>query len=966
MKTTYICDVPLPIDGNTTGKILPGMSGTDALISVGKIADNGYDLLFTDKNCLVYPKGIINYNISDATMQAPRNPQSDLYEYKITQKSFANALKRYMHNISNANHVEITKFWSAVFCNPTDQTFYNAVKDLKDINIPGLTHDMIRKNMPHSIETDAGHMRLKPSNISPSKRYAEKKLRAVLIEKKKLFDSYSDLAGIFPEISADGNQYILVLIHYTDYIFIRALKDRHGTEQAKAYDSILQECKEKNMVPTTYMMDNEISPEVKAVLNKYKVNIEINHKMINLATPHNKRANRAERIMNIVKPVIIGAIAGTNRDFPIKLWDKLLPQCEIVMNLLRPSFKDANISCYGAFYGAYDFMKHPMAPPGVMVMYYHHAKERTSWGHRSKMGFYVGPALFHFQCFTVVDKITKKAHVTDTLAFHPERVIMPGSNKIELLTSALKQLTDILKYKNDPKNEDHIQSNQLIESLLQYQKLYQPTEQIKTDVPRLSVGTNTDIIDEIDESPRVITIDEIPNMVTNDEIPRVVTIDEIPRVVTNDEIPKVDIPEIINDLNRVEEASYKYNEQELKNKSLDTTKEICHLHGIRVRKNSIQSTLIKEILRIQGQTKIKSADDNKKKKKAKVAKSSTIIGMDVLNKLPKPTVPQVFQKEYWHDVKTTRKLKKSSWGWKNEYKAAAAIENQFTYRDHTKPKYNYRKEKKANKEMVELQEDKEITYFIDNSCIKEHLGKLPDNCKPTYYNPQLEYKIDQNSELLAKIRGAAGGDHVESEYENVSRATEPILVKAFLNAAVSENAYIMTIDLGKFFLHEQLPPEDKIFMKMTEEQIPDMTMKKHKLQWRVDKNGKRYVIFQCLKAIYGLPQANYLAYQGLKKNLTKHGYYETGTKCLFRHESNGISFIVHVDDFAVKFKNLQDAKSLVKTLEECGYTVKANIPCIDNQENSRNNTPSSIQVLHANMILSKDTLMFHCQIMKNF
>jgi predicted phage terminase large subunit-like protein len=60
--------------------------------------------------------------------------------------SFANALKRYMHNISNANHIEITKFWSAVLCNPTDQTMYNAVKNLKDIKIPGLTYDMISKN----------------------------------------------------------------------------------------------------------------------------------------------------------------------------------------------------------------------------------------------------------------------------------------------------------------------------------------------------------------------------------------------------------------------------------------------------------------------------------------------------------------------------------------------------------------------------------------------------------------------------------------------------------------------------------------------------------------------------------------------------------------------------------------------------------------------------------------------------
>ena len=51
---------------------------------------------------------------------------------------------------------------------------------------------------------------------------------------------------------------------------------------------------------------------------------------------------------------------------------------------------------------------------------------------------------------------------------------------------------------------------------------------------------------------------------------------------------------------------------------------------------------------------------------------------------------------------------------------------------------------------------------------------------------------------------------------------------------------------------------------------------------------------QCLKAIYGLSQANSIAYKGLKADLLKHGYHETQTKCLFRHETDNISFIVQM------------------------------------------------------------------------
>ena len=61
-----------------------------------------------------------------------------------------------------------------------------------------------------------------------------------------------------------------------------------------------------------------------------------------------------------------------------------------------------------------------------------------------------------------------------------------------------------------------------------------------------------------------------------------------------------------------------------------------------------------------------------------------------------------------------------------------------------------------------------------------------------------------------------------------------------------------------------------------------------------------------MKALYGLPQANYISYHGLKDHLATEDLHETTTKCHFRHISKDISFIVNVDDFLFKIKSVED------------------------------------------------------------
>jgi hypothetical protein len=54
-------------------------------------------------------------------------------------------------------------------------------------------------------------------------------------------------------------------------------------------------------------------------------------------------------------------------DFPLKLWDKLLPQAEITINLLWQSNATPTISAYAHLNGPFDYNKMPLTPMGCNV-----------------------------------------------------------------------------------------------------------------------------------------------------------------------------------------------------------------------------------------------------------------------------------------------------------------------------------------------------------------------------------------------------------------------------------------------------------------------------------------------------------------------------------------------------------------------------------------------------------------------
>jgi hypothetical protein len=143
--------------------------------------------------------------------------------------------------------------------------------------------------------------------------------------------SYSDLTGWFLVHSSHGNLYVLVFYLYNkNAILIEPIKNRSDGEQLKAYQTILQRIP-KHQKPRMHWMHYEASSALKSLLvQDYKMDYQ-------LVPPHIHWRNAAKRAIRTFKNHFMAGLCSTHPDFPLRLWDGLLPQAEIMLNLLRAS-----------------------------------------------------------------------------------------------------------------------------------------------------------------------------------------------------------------------------------------------------------------------------------------------------------------------------------------------------------------------------------------------------------------------------------------------------------------------------------------------------------------------------------------------------------------------------------------------------------------------------------------------------
>jgi hypothetical protein len=88
-------------------------------------------------------------------------------------------------------------------------------------------------------------------------------------------------------------------------------------------------------------MDNQATKHIKNFLTNNECKLQ-------LVEPHNHRVNAAEHAIQTFKDAFIAVLATTDSNFPLQLWDRITPQVQDTLNLMRASRINPNISAYEA------------------------------------------------------------------------------------------------------------------------------------------------------------------------------------------------------------------------------------------------------------------------------------------------------------------------------------------------------------------------------------------------------------------------------------------------------------------------------------------------------------------------------------------------------------------------------------------------------------------------------------------
>jgi hypothetical protein len=126
-----------------------------------------------------------------------------------------------------------------------------------------------------------------------------------------------------------------------------SMKSRSASEWLKSYGGIHQELTARGFTqnPNTlksYFTENEVR--------------------FQLVPPHCHRHNGMERAIITFKEHIVTGLASVDPYLPMHLWDRLLHQAEMMLNLLHTSRQHPQLSAAAHFHGLIDYNKIAFTP----------------------------------------------------------------------------------------------------------------------------------------------------------------------------------------------------------------------------------------------------------------------------------------------------------------------------------------------------------------------------------------------------------------------------------------------------------------------------------------------------------------------------------------------------------------------------------------------------------------------------
>jgi hypothetical protein len=396
MESSHNAELDIPELNAAASKahVFPGMAN-HSLLSVIQLCDEGYIVTFKHASATV-----CNSQKSQI-LNGPRDLYTGLWRINLKQDNnhIPDPIANNVYDLRNTG--ALVHYLHKALFSPTKSALLQAVKDGHLITWPSLTKDAIHKHLKLTPATAMGRMNQRRQNIRSTSKTPitdapaidtdlgtkTHLVYAVLVDQGQL---YTDLTGKFPVRSSKGNSYVMVCYVYDcNYVKFIPMKCRSASEWVKACDTIHQELTVKGFKPKLQTLDNKASTALKNFFTANDVEYQ-------LVPPHCHRRNAAERAIQTFKEHFVAGLSSVDPTFPLHLWDILLPQAEITLNLLRTSRLHPQLSAAAHFHGLVDYNKTAFAPPGCKSIAHEKPGKRRTWAPYGQHGYSLGPAMYNY------------------------------------------------------------------------------------------------------------------------------------------------------------------------------------------------------------------------------------------------------------------------------------------------------------------------------------------------------------------------------------------------------------------------------------------------------------------------------------------------------------------------------------------------------------------------------------------
>ena len=493
------------------------------LISTSKFADADYVAIYDEKEVNFYDNKTAKIEISEeAVLTGYRCPKTKLWRVPLTNhianintdtllldspsgmdslnaaytvpstESICDKLQILLRQAPNPNEAinnvydipsvePAIRYLHAAAGYPTKRTWVKAIAKGNYISWPLLTVKNVNKYFPESEETQYGHMRGQRQGVRSTKvkiepeaeeatKIKEHDIHITVYDPKEVM--YTDQTGKFPHVSSRGNKYMMVLTEIdTNSIWVEAMKNKTEGEMILARRRALARMKKCGILPKKQVLDNEASVNYKQEMAESGMTYE-------LVPPDNHRRNLAEKAIQTWKDHFVAVLSGTAESFPMHLWDRVLPQAELQLTMLRQTNTNPKVSTQ--LYGPHNYNARPFVPIGMEAMVQDKPNKRKTFAQHCSKCYVLGTSMEHYRCWEMYSPKTRSTRISETVFFKHKYITNPTATPTDVIIAATNRMAAALKnHKPDNMCETSIQALARLETLVNNATLTNNKLQIK-------------------------------------------------------------------------------------------------------------------------------------------------------------------------------------------------------------------------------------------------------------------------------------------------------------------------------------------------------------------------------------------------------------------------------------------------------------------------------------------------------